>query len=289
MGKNMDFGGFDSFMPLFPERTERLHAMLINCGHEKVTDHSYRWHGLHRGSRELAIWQYTLAGCGAMRLGNQVMAVEPGTALLGLVPEDHCYELPADSTEWEFVYVSVNGSELMRLMVELRRRRGAVSPFAPDNAGVAMARQLLEWCRAGAPGDRYRASALAYEFVMALLAEPDQSERAASDELVHRVHDYCVRNITRPIAVGELARHAGCSHWHFIRKFRQADGRTPGEFVTALRMRLAMRQLQSTVLSVKEIAANCGYNDAGYFCKVFRKAAGCSPEGFRMEGHPREK
>lgn len=277
----MDFGGFENFMPLFPERTERLHAMLINCGHEKVTEHTYRWHGLHRGSRELAIWQYTLAGRGSMRLGDHVEAVEPGMALLALVPEDHCYELPADSAEWEFVYVSVNGSEPMRLMGELRRRRGAVSPFAPDNPAVMMAHRLLEWGRAGAPGDRYRASALAYEFMMALLAEPDSSTRGADEELVRRVHDYCMRNIARAIDIGELARHVGCSRWHFIRKFEQADGRTPGEFITALRMRLAMRQLQSTNLTVKEIAANCGYNDAGYFCKVFRKNAGCSPAGFR--------
>ena len=34
-------------------------------------------------------------------------------------------------------------------------------------------------------------------------------------------------------------------------------------------------------ISVKEIAASCGFDDTSYFCKVFRKFHGLSPARFR--------
>ena len=46
-------------------------------------------------------------------------------------------------------------------------------------------------------------------------------------------------------------------------------------------MRLAVRLLQTTNGSVKEVAENCGFEDASYFCKVFRNHYGVSPAGFR--------
>ena len=46
-------------------------------------------------------------------------------------------------------------------------------------------------------------------------------------------------------------------------------------------MRLAVRLLQTSAGSVKEVAAACGYEDTSYFCKVFRKFYGTTPAGFR--------
>lgn len=63
-----------------------------------------------------------------------------------MVPEPHVYFLPPDSASWEFLYVTVNGSELVRLGTEYRRRNGIVRPFAADSATVRMAWELLAVC-----------------------------------------------------------------------------------------------------------------------------------------------
>ena len=75
----------------FSERTDRLHAMLTNCGHELTTSRSYVWDGLKRGQAELVIWQYTLSGMGRLRFVENEYPIAPGSAVLLVVPEYHCY------------------------------------------------------------------------------------------------------------------------------------------------------------------------------------------------------
>ena len=88
---------------LFDEQFDSLPAMLINFGHQCVTDHSYCFHGLARGNRPIVIWQHCLAGQGELAMGKQRYAVLPGQSMLLMIPEDHCYYLPKQSDGWEFL------------------------------------------------------------------------------------------------------------------------------------------------------------------------------------------
>ncbi len=265
----------------FSERTDRLHAMLTNCGHELTTSRSYVWDGLKRGQAELVIWQYTLAGMGRLRFGENEYPLPPGSAALLVVPENHCYYLPEDSPGWRFLFVSVYGSELVRLVTDFRRSHGFLLRHEPDSPAVTAAWGLLEKCREKKLDNRYRASAAAYDFVMSLFSEPAGRGTHAQDDFLKRVHAYALANLSRPLSVGDLADAVGCSRWHFSRRFQQLEGKSPHEFVTDLKMRLAVRLLQTTNGSVKEVAENCGFEDASYFCKVFRSHYGVSPAGFR--------
>jgi len=49
-------------------------------------------------------------------------------------------------------------------------------------------------------------------------------------------------------------------------------------------MRMAMRLLQTTRDSVKEVACSCGFEDPAYFCKVFRRIYQVTPGVFRQTG-----
>ena len=70
-----------------------------------------------------------------------------------------------------------------------------------------------------------------------------------------RIHDFCRKNLDRPITVEMLAEVAGCSRGHFTRRFQELEGMSPHEFIIRQKMRLAVRLLQTTVASVKEISA----------------------------------
>jgi AraC-like DNA-binding protein len=60
-------------------------------------------------------------------------------------------------------------------------------------------------------------------------------------------------------------------------------GITPLEYMTSLRMKKA-ESLLSTMwtreYSVAEVARMCGFEDALYFSRVFKKTYGCSPSNF---------
>lgn len=272
---------FEIYAPIFPRRTDRLHAMVINCGHELVTTTAYNWDGLKRGAKELVIWQHTLSGMGKLRFGSVEYPVPPGRAMLLIVPENHCYFLPKDSPEWEFLFVSLNGSEMVRLAAELRRRKGVLLDFAADSPTVKAAWAMLRFFRENREIGRYETSAAAYRFMMTMLAEQDRDDDTGPSRYLRPVHEYCLAHLGEPISVGELAAVAGCSRSHFSRAFRQAQGVSPHEFVNGLKMRLAMRLLQTTAATVKEIAAQCGFDDTSYFCRVFRRVHRLTPGEFR--------
>lgn len=83
-------------------------------------------------------------------------------------------------------------------------------------------------------------------------------------------------------------------HYDYLRKlFKKEIGVTPLEYMTRLRMKKACVLLtaQGTYdYSVAEIAQLCGYDDALYFSRVFKKFYGVSPSGYanRQESGPKE-
>ncbi len=87
------------------------------------------------------------------------------------------------------------------------------------------------------------------------------------------------------VGISALPEIAGVSNPTLIRMFHQYCGKSPMEHLTEMRMELAKNLLESTDLSIKEIAGRVGYNDPLYFSSVFRKFSGMSPRAFRRFSH----
>jgi len=81
----------------------------------------------------------------------------------------------------------------------------------------------------------------------------------------------------------ELARKAAMSERTFLRKFREATGFSPMDYLLRSRIRRAAELLtyDKSRLSVSEIASRCGFEDSNYFSRQFRKLMGVSPRGYR--------
>lgn len=74
------------------------------------------------------------------------------------------------------------------------------------------------------------------------------------------------------------------SRRHFIRLFTAAYGMPPIKYLLGVRMRRAAALLRETNLPVTEVAMRCGFNDANYFSRAFKKSFGKSPNSFRSGG-----
>ena len=68
----------------------------------------------------------------------------------------------------------------------------------------------------------------------------------------------------------------GLSQSYFQHLYKQFTGAGFNEDVISARMALAERMLINTSLNVNEIAERCGYSDASYFMKQFRRKNGCT-------------
>jgi len=89
------------------------------------------------------------------------------------------------------------------------------------------------------------------------------------------------------ISLADVARAAGLSRFHLARQLKRLTRRSFLQHVHALRIEEAVRLLQRSALSVKEVAAHVGYNDSTQFCRQFRRAHDISPGAFRRGSRAR--
>ena len=84
------------------------------------------------------------------------------------------------------------------------------------------------------------------------------------------------------ILLGQAAREACLSEFHFHRLFRATFGETPHDFLTRRRMDHA-KQLLASERSVTEVCFEVGYESLGSFSSKFRTQFGRSPAEFQRE------
>lgn len=102
-----------------------------------------------------------------------------------------------------------------------------------------------------------------------------------ADADMEAVCTYLKLNYAKSAPLDELARVAGLSKYHFIRRFSAFTGKTPIEYLTEIRIERAKELLSGDELSVRECAELLGYSDQFYFCRVFKKHVGISPAQYR--------
>lgn len=108
-----------------------------------------------------------------------------------------------------------------------------------------------------------------------------QSQQAPGSSQLSDALGYIRANYMRNLTLDDVAAHAHVSSYYLSHLFRERLGVTFVEYVTSVRMETAKNYLIHTRLSVAVIAERLGYDDPGYFGKVFRKYAGVTPLAYR--------
>jgi transcriptional regulator GlxA family with amidase domain len=83
------------------------------------------------------------------------------------------------------------------------------------------------------------------------------------------------------VTVAQLAKRVNLSATRLTELFRAEYGHGPIQHQQWLRLHRAETLLRDPYLSVKEVAAACGYEDANYFVRLFRKRRNQTPGAWR--------
>lgn len=106
------------------------------------------------------------------------------------------------------------------------------------------------------------------------LCEPALS---APDNKFKNVLDYIGNNYCENISSAELSRHFGYDEAYFCRRFKLVTGLTPMNYIQILRLEAAKSKITEGSLKISEISALCGFKDASYFTRCFKKRYGMTP------------
>ena len=91
------------------------------------------------------------------------------------------------------------------------------------------------------------------------------------------------QNFQNPLTVEAYAKEVGISAPHLTRLCREVLGAPPNALVRQRRIIEAKRLLEYTALTVAEIAHRCGFRDAAFFSRAFKKSVGIPPNMFRNQ------
>lgn len=243
----------------------------------RKADFGTHWHErmelilIHEGSLKL-----TAAGRSFEVKAGEVAVLSPemphsGEGEDGLVYSTLMFDLPA------FYNLTAASDKYLR---PISAGRTLFHPVTCDREIAGLVEEILAEQGDGPAALRvvgriYELTALLYE---RCLAEEEHAE--VRDGRFREVLDYVSRNFCEEISTAELSRRFGYDEAYFCRRFKAVTGLTTMQYIRLLRLEQARRLLRREDRPVSEIAARCGFSDAGHFARCFKKQFGMTPTAY---------
>ena len=105
--------------------------------------------------------------------------------------------------------------------------------------------------------------------------------RQVEDAVIARCQTWIAEHYSEQSPVAAMVRLSGLAERSFKRRFQQATGMPPLEYVHTLRLEEAKQMLESGDEPVEAVANEVGYEDAGFFSRLFRRKVNLTPAQYR--------
>ena len=152
----------------------------------------------------------------------------------------------------------------------------------PENVGIRLLfEKLIRNFHVDSPRD-FHCMSIFYELLAwledstqrGITAKIPEKIRLAKEAIEQGYHD-------KEMSISTLAEKMNISTAYLRREFYRSFGVSPISFLRGVRIANANNMLESGLLSVSEIAEQCGFSSDSYFIQVFHKLVGEAPDKYR--------
>jgi transcriptional regulator GlxA family with amidase domain len=140
--------------------------------------------------------------------------------------------------------------------------------------------------------EKYCGHEVAMQIAKALLIETPRAWQAGfgivplktnhCDESISVAQEWLHQNFHRTFPLQAPAQRAGMSLRNFVRRFKEATGDSPLNYLQKLRVAAAKRLLEGDHRTMQEISDAVGYQDSAFFRSLFQRHTGVSPSAYRQ-------
>lgn len=222
-------------------------------------------------------------GSGIFRIDGESLPVTQGNCIWidCRKPYSHTSD---DRDRWSLSWVHFSGKQaesLYRSFLEM----GKGPCFRPDNMQVFtecirdIYAELQESSALCELNCNYLLTKLAY--LVCDCVSREATVLPSSTDRLWAVRDYLEEHLNEDLSLKEIAEEFHFSQFHLVRKYRERFGITIIADLNNKRITKAKELLRTTDLSIETIALTCGFKEAGYFIKVFKKTEDTTPLAFR--------
>lgn len=133
------------------------------------------------------------------------------------------------------------------------------------------------------PGREIHANAELLKLLYALsdCRESHTNSASTNNSGILSVITYINTNYNKNITLDGLAKISGYSKSRFSHLFSEITGTTPVKYQNEIRLRTAAQMLTDTENTISDIAYACGFSDALYFSRIFKRIYGVSATEYR--------
>ena len=259
------------YSPYFEDQEEHLPALPRLCGYENnVRPCEYDTRAWERPGPLRYFLQYSVSGAGELIRSGHSLRLDPGTSVLLPMPGNFRIRIHPEADSWEVFFISFQDPFSIRFLKRLSLEYGSVHRL-PENSGTVQSLKMVFRLMREKPfPDEFRFSHAGYSFLMSLgsdLKTLSALENRSEPDLPTLAAQFCMENLSRQIS-------------HFSRLFHRAAGVSPSDFLLRFKMNMAARILADESVSVKELAARCGFEDPSHFSRVFKRFFHCTANEF---------
>jgi AraC-like DNA-binding protein len=241
-----------------------------------------RGHTMRRREHDDCLLLYCVNGQAEVEALGTTSPVGPGDLLCFLPGVRHAYRA-IHSDPWTVYWTHFTGVQAAAYLRHAGLSRQQVLYHVGVRAALVSDFQSLLDARRNAhdlPAALQAAHGLR-QLLCRLGAGTAPSAPSRSQLQIDRVQALMLRQLDGALRLDELAAAARLSRFQFAHEYQRQTGVSPIAHFIRLKMERATQLLDTTDLSVKEVAAALGYSDAYYFSRVFKKIVGFAPDRYR--------
>lgn len=99
--------------------------------------------------------------------------------------------------------------------------------------------------------------------------------------IAYEVKNYIIENLDEDITIETLCKKFFCSKATLTSRFKDEFNTTIHLFILETKLAKAKKILENQDIAIQKVASLCGFDDANYFSKAFKRVYGISPKQFR--------
>ncbi len=122
---------------------------------------------------------------------------------------------------------------------------------------------------------------LEYAYNYTIRMEQEGSVASSKNTHLQRALLFIGSHFSEDITLSDIVQAAGINHTSLTHLFNDELGMTPVGYLWHYRVQVAAKQLEFTLLPIKDISARCGFKTVQHFSRKFRSATGETPSDFR--------
>lgn len=255
-----------------------IYVRGIGCtmqGHIKRED-GYEWHQI----------VYSIHGSGLLSVDGRKYKISAKTAFF--LPKGIPHEYYNTSKDWDTHWLVIEGQDLETILSRFNLIKAAVFSLSEINKLDEIFNKIFITLQSDKQYGGFYASAYSYEFLIEFYKITRNKTSEISEFKNHNlfyVLNYITTNYMFTITLEELCTVASVSKEHLCRLFQKHLAMSPVEYINHHRIQVAKELLISTDLQVKDIAKKVGFNDNGYFSKIFKSFEGVTPKVYKYKNN----